>query len=120
MAEGNSTAIIKAVVTDATASALDKYAPGLTEQQKRLIVDTATVKAGPVIKNQTNDEPWYQSRVTLSAILAIVSGLLAAFGYALPDELQGQLLEIAVAAGPVIAGVGAIYGRWFAKKPLGQ
>jgi hypothetical protein len=119
----NANNIIREALAGATKGALDRtVGSAIDTNEKREIVDRVLTEAAPVVLNQTNQEPWYQSRVTLSALLAILSGLLATLGYAdiLPNELRGQLIELFIAAGPVIAGVGALYGRWVAKKPLGS
>ncbi|GEC33570.1 hypothetical protein N181_25220 [Sinorhizobium fredii USDA 205] len=83
------------------------------------IVEAVTSKILPEIINATNNEPWYRSRVTLGALLAAISGILGAFGYALPAELQGNVIDLIIALGPVVGGALALYGRWAAKKPIG-
>jgi hypothetical protein len=72
-----------------------------------------------VVKHVTNQEPWYRSRVTLGALLAAAAGLAGALGYAFPEEMQGKVLDIVIAAGPIIGAMIALYGRWVATKPLG-
>lgn len=73
-----------------------------------------------VIMNQTNQEPWYQSVVTLSAYVGLAT-LVYGFGYdaivnhtfPTPDEFPQRI-------GPLAGFVGVIYGRWFRAKPIGQ
>lgn len=84
------------------------------------IINAVTSKIAPEIIAATNNEPWWQSRVTLGALLAALSGILGAFGYALPAELQGDVIDLIIALGPVVGGALALYGRWVAKKPIGQ
>ncbi|WP_037437178.1 hypothetical protein [Sinorhizobium fredii] len=84
------------------------------------IVDAVTSKILPEIINATNNEPWYASRVTLGAILAASAGVLGLFGYAFPAEVQGKVLDLIIALGPVIGGALALYGRWAARKPIGE
>ena len=112
--------IIKTALAEATNTALKDSPIPVPGNERKEIIDQVIDKVAPVVLNQTNNEPWYQSRVTIGALLAVLSGLLGAFGYALPDELRGQILEIVIAAGPVIGGAVALYGRWVAKKPIGS
>lgn len=84
------------------------------------IIDAVTAKIAPEIISATNNEPWYQSRVTLGAILAASAGLLGVFGYAFPAEVQGKVIDLVIALGPVIGGAIALYGRWAARKPIGE
>lgn len=72
----------------------------------------------PRIDHATNTERWWQSRVILGSILVVLSRLLAHFGYAIPAELHGDILNLVVAFGPY-AGVALIgWGRLVASKPL--
>ena len=91
-----------------------------TSADARTIIDAVERSTAPVVAHITNTEPWYQSRVTLGAILAAAAGVVGAFGYAFPEDVQGKVVDLIVALGPVIGGALALYGRWAAKKPLGQ
>lgn len=84
------------------------------------IVEAVEAKVAPIVAHVTNAEPWYQSRVTLGAILSAAAGLLGIFGYAFPAEVQGKVIDLVIALVPVFGGALALYGRWVAKKPLGQ
>lgn len=111
-------AVLAAAISGATVAANSPNI-AIDHSAVRDVAQKITADVAPIIENATNAEPWYRSRVTLGALLAVLSGTLASFGYALPDELRGQILDIAIAAGPVIGGVLALWGRWVAKKPLG-
>ncbi|MDW9447219.1 hypothetical protein GOA58_05895 [Sinorhizobium meliloti] len=84
------------------------------------IIDAVTNRIAPEIIAATNNEPWWQSRVTLGAILAAAAGVLGIFGYAFPAEVQGKVIELIIALGPVIGGAIALYGRWAARRPIGE
>lgn len=103
---------------------LDKLAAdpnvNLSEASADKMKSAVTKEMTSVIVNQTNQEPWYQSRVTWGAILAGVSGALAVFGYQLPAEVQGKILDGIIAAGPLVSMAVVLYGRWVAKKPIGE
>jgi hypothetical protein len=110
-------AVTKAVVKNVSPTAT---AGEVTVAAQRAIVPKVTEEVAQVIVNQTNQEPWYQSRVTWGAILAALAGILGIFGYALPEEMQGRIVDVIVAAGPLVSALIVLYGRWVAKKPLGQ
>lgn len=74
----------------------------------------------PVVQHLTNNEPWYKSRVTLGAMMAALSGILGLLGHSFPAEVQGQIIDFVIAALPLVGGLFALYGRWVAKKPLGE
>lgn len=74
----------------------------------------------PIIAHATNSEPWYQSRVTWGAILAALAGVLGLFGVVFDIDAQGRVLDLVIALGPVIGAGIALYGRWAAKKPIGN
>ena len=77
----------------------------------------AAKELAPVLVNLTNNEPWYQSRVTWGAIAAILSGLGTAAGLVAAGDWSPELWLAAL--GSVGGGIGTLYGRWIAKKPLG-
>lgn len=87
----------------------------------RIIVQPTIERAveeevAPVIEHLTNNEQWYQSRVTLGSIAAILCGVAGLFGYALDVQ---QATELIVIAGSIIGPAFALYGRWKARKPIG-
>lgn len=108
------------VVAAATARAVTHAPTTMDGVDASRVAEKVAKEVAPVIVNQTNQEPWYQSRVTWGAIIAALAGILGLFGYTLPEEMQGKILDAIVAAGPLIAAVVVWYGRWMAKKPLGQ
>lgn len=69
----------------------------------------------PVLQHQTNNEPWYQSRVTIGSITAIVGGIAGLLGYTLDEETTGLAVTVAMS---IVGGALAWYGRWKARKPL--
>lgn len=114
-------ALLVAAVAGATA-AVNNPATSATTGDRRIIAESVLKEIEPVVLNATNMEPWYQSRVTWGAILAGVAGVLGVLGYGdlLPAELQGRIVEGAVAAAPLISAGVVIYGRWAARRPIGS
>ncbi len=107
----NSTRIVEGLIIDAVRDVTGKF----TAQQGTPI---AITEAAKVIVNQTNNEPWWQSRVTWGAIAAILGGLGTMAGLVAAGDWTPNLWVAAL--GSVGGGIGTIYGRWAAKKPLGQ
>ena len=89
------------------------------EQAEKPVVKVEVAKElQPVLEYLTNNEPWYQSRVTWGAIFAILGGIatigtMAANGVPLSWETYGT------PALSIWGGLQALYGRWKARKPIG-
>lgn len=84
------------------------------------ISDAVAKEIIPIAINKANLEPWYQSNVTMGALTVILFRLLAHFGYKVPAELHGPILDILIAFGPYVAAVWVLLGRWTFGKPLGE
>lgn len=77
----------------------------------------AVKEAAAVVINQTNNEPWIQSRVTLGAggaLLVSIGRIIAELGSENPD-----LIAVTPDFVVIVSALLALYGRWAAKKPLG-
>jgi hypothetical protein len=112
-------AVRNAIVKGVTRAAID---PLLSTEQSDVGAVTSKVltEVAPIVAHATNSEPWYQSRVTLGALLAAIAGILGLFGYAFPEEVQGKVIDLVLASTPLIGAALTLYGRWFAKRPLGN
>lgn len=104
-------AVIEAVKSPETAATMRDAKP---------IADAVAKEVVPVVVNSANLEPWYQSNVTMGALLLIAFRLLAHFGYAIPQELHGPILDVVIAFGPYVAAGWIMAGRWLFSKPLGE
>lgn len=78
------------------------------------------VARDPAIQHMTNTEPWYQSRVTWGALVAIASSVLGIAGISLSADDQVTIINLGVAMVSAIGGFVTLYGRWAARKPLGR
>lgn len=93
---------------------------GIRDRAIEPIVDAVASKVTAPILHVTNNEPWYQSRVTWGAIVSIGTGLLGAVGVA-TDWLDAETaIALGMGLGSVIGGAVTLYGRWKARKPIGM
>lgn len=74
-------------------------------------------EVGPRIDYLTNQEPWWQSRTILGSVLILVSRLVAQFGYTIPEELHGPILDVAIYVFPYL-GLSLIAWAQHARLPL--
>lgn len=98
--------------------AADPYI-NVTKDDAPAVTQIVEDKLAPVINHLTNNEPWYQSRVTWGAIITTVASLCSAFGFALAPEDIDVIVGFVTAAGTLIGAGVTLYGRWKATKPLG-
>lgn len=92
-----------------------------TDEERELAASVAK-EVEPIIAHATNQEPWYQSRVTWGALISIASGALALTGASsglISAEDMALFTEAGLAVGTVLGGGLTLYGRWRAKKPIG-
>lgn len=107
-------------VAEAVVKAVRDPSTDATMNDAKPITDAIVQQALPELINAANKEPWYQSNVTMAALLTIILRLLAHYGYAIPPELHGDLLTVIVKFGPEAAGLWVLAGRWIFSKPLGE
>ncbi|AKR54335.1 hypothetical protein XM25_00640 [Devosia sp. H5989] len=92
----------------------------VADHDVKQVADAVAEKIAPIIVNEANAEPWYQSRVTIGALVSIGTGIAALFGVIVSPQDAELIIGIGVAGGTVIGGLITLYGRWKAKKPLGR
>jgi len=107
------------------ASQPNNLSEAAVSQSQSAIVHEVAKAIDPMLTNMTNQEPWYQSRVTWGAIITVLAAAGGVWGWSFPPEMQGKVIETIVTLSPLLAGAvgGAftLYGRWIARtsKPLG-
>lgn len=103
---------------------LDKLAQSpsinLSEASAEKMQSAVVKEMSAVIANQTNQEPWYQSRVTWGALVSVALPILGALGVATDVIEPDELIALGMAAGSVVGGIITLYGRWVARKPIGE
>ena len=78
----------------------------------------AVKEAAQVVINQTNNEPWFQSKITLFSIGGVITAFLGIVAmFAGQAEFDPVLLGTHITTIATFAGV--LWGRWAARKPLG-
>lgn len=98
---------------------LDPNVP-VADAQARQVASAAAEAVAPLIVSKANAEPWYQSRVTWGALVSIGTGLATLAGFAVAPEDAELIIGIGMASGTLVGGAITLWGRWKAKKPIGQ
>lgn len=111
---------IAAAVREGAKIAADKTTTDMKPKDVATVTQTVLTELKPVIEHVTNNEPWYQSRVTWGALAAIALPLLGAFGVSTDVIDSDQFVALGLAVGTAAGGVLTLYGRWKAKKPIGS
>ncbi len=89
----------------------------MQQEDKPAVRQEVAKEVKPVIEHLTNNEPWYRSRVTWGAIFAILGGIATIGTAAANGETS---MEVYTTAGmSILGGIGSLWGRWKARKPLG-
>lgn len=108
------TRTVLAAVVQASADPTNNLAP----TDVAPVTAAVAAKVVPVVLSATNNEPWYQSRVTWGAIASITLPLLGVLGVTSDVVDADTLVAIGMAAGSAVGGLLTLYGRWRARKPL--
>lgn len=112
--------LINAAIIAAVSATVARPDVAAKQEAVAPIVAAVTREVAPMIENAVNAEPWYRSRVTIGALVSIIIPLLGLAGVSSDVVDADQLTAIVVAAGSAIGGVVSLYGRWKAKRPIGQ
>jgi hypothetical protein len=86
-----------------------------TDMSRKDVTDVVNA-IEPVIAHATNNEPWYQSRVTWGSIAAVIFAVLTGLGFVVDVQTWTQVLV--VSGPPIAAALYQLYGRWYATKPI--
>lgn len=96
---------------------LESSSPHLTASE---IAQQVASAVDAVVAHLSDNEPWYQSRVVWGSIISLGGTIAALFGLNVSQEVQANYTSLAVILAPVVVGgATALYGRYFARKPLG-
>jgi hypothetical protein len=116
----NTRKVVADLVTDALKEVAASPSTSLKERDVAPAAKAVTDNVTAAVQHATNTEPWYQSRVTWGAIIAVGGGLAGIAGYSVDVDDQAQIVNGIVGLTTAVGGLIAWYGRWRAKKPIGQ
>lgn len=79
-------------------------------------------EVAPIVVNASNSEPWYQSRVILGALVAVIASVAGAAGIVIDEQTRTDIVTLVPVIISTAGALYALYGRIFgaSKKPLGQ
>ncbi len=129
MANIDLSGVIKAAVTAAVTKVAESPTNSLKQPEVAAAAKTVTAaitpavekEAGAIITNQTNQEPWYQSRIILGLIVSFISQGAKYAGHELAADDQAQLITLISDGVTLLAGLYALYGRLKSNlKPIGE
>lgn len=106
--------ILKTVIETVKSAAV----PQVTQREAPAVAKEIAKDLAPVIEFKTNNEPWFQSYVTLGSF----GGILGSLGVIISMIADPSTFEPTLFGGAVAGIVGplvALYGRWKAKRPIG-
>jgi Na+-transporting NADH:ubiquinone oxidoreductase subunit NqrC len=110
---------VKELVTDALQKQAAKSTASLEKRDVPQVASAVVKEVNAVVEHATNNEPWYQSRVTWGAIISIILPIAGTLGVATDTINPDELVALCVAGGTVVGGILTLYGRWAARKPIG-
>jgi Na+-transporting NADH:ubiquinone oxidoreductase subunit NqrC len=110
---------VRDVVTNALKEQASKPDSTLEKKDVPKVATAVTKEMTAVVEHATNNEPWYQSRVTWGAVISIILPILGTLGVATDTINPDELVALCVAGGTVVGGILTLYGRWAARKPIG-
>lgn len=108
-------------------TALDRFidnTPTQMQKQEVPVARDAVVRevereVDAIVKNATNNEPWYKSRVLLGSFFSLTASAASIAVMLLddvPNSFDDYYLQLSVIAGTAMA----IYGRLATVKPIGE
>ena len=114
------------IVKEAVGAAVDRLAKSpktsISEKDKavvaEIVAEEVAKEIGSRAQHTTNQEPFYKSRVSIGAIGSIFSGVAILLNLFAAGQFDATQLGIAMTS--ISSGIFALYGRWVAKKPMGE
>lgn len=108
---------LRPAVAGAVSAAIERSDNTTTVGSEQAIANAAVKGAAEVIINQTNNEPWYQSTVTIGALVTLLTAGYA-FAWNIVRDGLPPPADFATQIGPIVGASVTLYGRWFALRPL--
>ncbi|OLP56838.1 hypothetical protein BJF92_12260 [Rhizobium rhizosphaerae] len=111
---------LQAAITTAVTRAVQDPDVNAAPEAAGPIIAAVTQTVLPDVLHATNNEPWYRSRVVLGSLMTILAAILALFGVGFDLEMQSKLIDLILAAAPILGAGYALYGRLKARRPIGR
>ena len=111
--------LIKGIAESILSSAIEKKLKKDAVLATPQAVQVAAEAAAPVLIHATNNEPWYQSRVTLGSGFVVLTSI-GTIGAMMTGTIPFNVEMLAANIATILGSGFALYGRYAAKKPLGQ
>lgn len=114
--------IIFGQVFDRVLDTVTRPSVPVTSGAEKAVAQAVAKEVAPIVVNAQNAEPWYQSRVILGALVAIISSIAGAVGIVIDEDTRQQFVTLIPVVVSTIGSIYALYGRIVgaSKKPLGQ
>lgn len=112
--------MLKTVLRGVIDGVIDRALPSATPVERVNATEELNDRLIPILQHETNNEPWYRSRVTWGAIGSIALPLLGIIGVTSDIVTLDEFVAGGIAVGAMISGIVTLYGRWAARKPIGK
>lgn len=109
---------VGAAIDRVAASTSTSLSPVDAAATTEIVTQEVSKEIAKRVVHQANQEPAYKSRVTIGAIGSILSGTAIILNLVASGDFDPTQIGLAITS--VLGGGFAIYGRWLAKKPLGE
>lgn len=110
--------VIKAALGSAVREAINQSSVPATIHEAEAIVRDTVAEVAPVIAHATNNEPWFQSRVIIGNVVAIMLAVTGVVGLLRAGVTDVEVYSVPI--GAILANGFSLYGRLIANKPLGR
>lgn len=111
--------IAKSIIKRVVGKQIDNSVLPISNTVADAVADQAAEAVAPLLVNATNNEPWYQSRVTLGSGFAVLASI-GVIGGMLTGVMDFDIQVLAANLATLLGAAFALYGRYAAKKPLGE
>lgn len=111
-------AVAAAVITGVS-SAVANPATAATGEDREVITRAVLNQVEPIIMNATNQEPFYQSKVTIGAVVTLIAATYG-LGLDFTDGIPPSVDSLSAQLGTIAGAVTVLYGRWISNRPIGR
>lgn len=111
---------LKVIIASGVREVALNPATALTTAEAPAVAKAIAAEVIPGVLHATNNEHWYQSKVTWGALGAILLPLLGLIGVTSDIISLDEFVLGGMALGSAVSGALTLYGRWKARKPIGM